>query len=61
MPPSVLTAFLRMKMLSANVAFGVSESRRERVSGYKKAAFSQGWWEEVEPSHRRRVASQEMM
>lgn len=35
--------------------------RREGVSGYKKAAFSQGWWEEVEPSHRRRVAAQEMM
>lgn len=61
-PPSVLMAFLRMKMLSANVVFGVSESQRgSENSDYKKAAFSQGWWEEVEPSHRRRVASQEMM
>lgn len=34
---------------------------REHVSDYKKAAFSQGWWEEVEPSHYRRVAAQEMM
>lgn len=31
------------------------------MSGYKKAAFSQGWWEEVELSLRRRVAAQEMM
>lgn len=33
----------------------------ECVCDYKKASFSRGQWEEVEPSHRRKVAAQEMM
>ena len=31
------------------------------VCDYKKDSFSRGQWEEVEPSHRRKVAAQEMM
>lgn len=39
----------------------LNEAERTCVCGYKKAAFSPGWWEEAEPSHRRRVAAREMM
>lgn len=33
----------------------------EFVKHYKKAAFRRGQWVEVEPSHLRNVAAQEMM
>lgn len=38
-----------------------SKLSKVNVCDYKKASFSWGQWEEVEPSHRRKVAAQEMM
>lgn len=37
------------------------ECSRVDMCDYKKASFSRGQWEEVEPSHCRKVAAQEMM
>lgn len=40
---------------------GLQTEQSECACDYKKDSFSRGQWEEVEPSHRRKVAAQEMM